>query len=81
MSEFDADDATGSGNAAITNVWSATFHDPITGRSVELVTEPAEIPAVPAGGSFTITWGSDGTARFELADDGLGDAGEHPRVR
>jgi hypothetical protein len=52
----------------VTNVWKAVFHDPFSGESVELATEPEEIPAIPSGGTFTITWDSQGVARFSVAE-------------
>jgi len=52
----------------VTNAWKAVIHDPFSGESLELVTEPEEIPAVRSGDTFTISWDPQGVARFELAE-------------
>jgi hypothetical protein len=52
----------------VTNAWAVVFHDVFSGKSVELVTEPEEIPAIPSGATFTITWDPQGVARFGLAE-------------
>jgi hypothetical protein len=53
----------------ILNPWKVVIYNPGGGEAVELVTDPAEIPAVASGKTFTITWDAQrGTARFDLED-------------